>query len=64
MNKQPTKAEIVEEYNTLRREVTIYLDAPAWLRKKLEEPLRELADYEPSEAEQGLIPIPEGYNEQ
>lgn len=53
---------LLEEHNELKRAVVRYLNTPTYMRD--EDELWELAgDYEPTEAEQGLIPIPEGYAE-
>jgi hypothetical protein len=53
------------EHRALRRAVAKFLAAPEWDRKNYEAELWDLAgDYEPSEIEQGLIPIPEKYAEQ
>lgn len=53
---------LFNEHNALKRAVFRYLGTPANMRE--EDELWELAgDYEPTEEEQGLIPIPEGYAE-
>ena len=58
--------ELLEEYQELKRAAFKYLNAhydPA--RRAAREELWELAgDYEPTEEEQGLIPIPAAYAEQ
>ena len=51
-----------DEHQALKRAVVRYLGTPSHMRE--EDELWELAgDYEPTEEEQGLIPIPEGYAE-
>jgi hypothetical protein len=55
--------ELWNEHQELKRAVARFLSAPKEARDESE--LWELAgDYEPTEIEQGLIPIPEGYAEQ
>ena len=51
-----------QELNDLKRAVVRYLSIPDGYRDDAD--LRELVeDYEPTEEEQGLIPIPKGYAE-
>lgn len=53
-----------QEHQELMRAVVRYLSAPPEVRKIDEDDLWYLvSDYEPTESEQGLIPIPEGYAE-
>lgn len=53
------------EYRELVRAVYRYVNLPSWARTDAERAdLADLvADYEPSETDQGLIPIPKGYAE-
>lgn len=58
-------AEASEELRELQKAVANYLAAPNMARPEYEKTLEELvASYEPTDSEQGLVPIPDGYAEQ
>ena len=56
-------AELWDEYQELKRVAFNYLTSTSQMDGDREALWDLVGDYEPTEAEQGLIPIPDGYAE-